>query len=91
MNIAAALLRAPHTGIKQLKDHLSAKYLTKLRIITDHGEPISVALPYNEVLEMIDIIDELSDQQTLKIVQEGRAAIKAGAKGIPVSQLFDKI
>jgi len=91
MNIASALLRAPHKGIKYLKEHLSTKYLDRLLVITDHGEPVSVSLPYGELLEIMDILDELSDRETLKNVQEGREAIKAGVKGIPVSHLFDEV
>ncbi|MFH1379149.1 MAG: hypothetical protein ABII23_02605 [bacterium] len=91
MNISAALLKAEHIGIKDLKEHLSAKYLDELLIITDRGDPISVTIPYTDVLEFIDIFEELSDKGTLKMVREGREAIKAGAKGISVSHLFKKI
>lgn len=91
MNIASALLRAHHIGIRDLKEHLSAKYLDELLVITDRGNPVSVTMPYSDVLELVDIFEELSDPETLRCIREGRKAIKGEAKGIPVSRLFNKI
>ena len=91
MSIATELLRANHVGIRDFKEHLSTKSLNETLVITDRGAPVSVNLPYSDVLELMDILDELSDPETIKAVQEGRKAIKAGAKGIPVSTVFNKI
>ena len=43
------------------------------------------------MLELLDIIDEIEDRDTLKTVAEGRKAVKAGAKGKSVANLFGKI
>lgn len=91
MSIAVDLLKADRIGIRDLKEHLSTKLLDKLLVITDRGNPVSVNLPYPDVLELLDIIDELTDLETLKTVYEGREAIMAGGEGIPVSNLFDSI
>lgn len=91
MSIATALLKAHHVGIRDLKEHLSTKFLNETLVITDRGTPISVNLPYSDLLELIDILDELSDLETIKAVQEGRKAIKAGTKGISVSTVFNRI
>lgn len=91
MNIAIALLKANHIGIRDLKEHLSTKFLKDILVITDRGIPVSVNLPYSDVLELTDILDELADPKTIKTVLEGRKAIKAGAKGIAVSCLFNRI
>ncbi len=91
MSIATDLLKAEHMGIRDLKEHLSTKLLEKVLVITDRGTPMSVNLPYSDVLELTDIIDELSDLETLATVTEGRKAIRQGAKGILVSGLFKKI
>jgi len=53
--------------------------------------PVDVVIPYAEALEMVDLIDEATDLETLKAVQEGRAAIKKGVKGIPLAKLFKRI
>ncbi len=91
MSIATDLLRAHHIGIRDLKEHLSTKFLDEILVITDRGTPVSVNLPYSDVLELIDILDELADVEAMATIAEGREAIKAGAKGIPVSNLFDRI
>lgn len=91
MRLAASLLKADHIGIRDLKEHISTKFLRKLLIITDHGTPVSVNLPYDDLLELTDILEELSDPETIATVQEGRAAIGAGAKGISVFNLFKRI
>lgn len=91
MSIATDLLKAEHVGIRDLKEHLSAKLLEKVLIITDRGTPMSVSLPYSDVLELTDIIDEISDYETLTTIKEGRQAIRKGAEGIPVSHLFKRI
>ncbi len=91
MSVATDLLKANHVGIRDFKEHLSTKFLNETLVITDRGTPVSVSLPYSDVLELMDILDELSDPETIKAVYEGRKAIRAGAKGIPVSTVFNRI
>ena len=91
MSIAADLLKAQHIGVRELKKYLSTKVLNQLLVITHRGNPVSVNLPYSDVMELIDIFDELADPETVANVAAGRKAIKAGAKGVPVSNLFKRI
>ena len=91
MSIATDLLKAPHIGIRDLKEHLSMEALRELLVITDRGTPVSVNIPYADVLELADIFDELSDLDTLSTIKEAREAIRAGGKGVCVSKLFNKI
>ena len=89
--IATDLLKAQHIGIRELKEHLSTKFLHETLVITDRGAPISVNLPYSDMLELTDILDELADLETITTIQEGRKAIKRGSKGIDISNLFKRI
>ena len=91
MSTAVDILKADHIGVRDLKEHLSAKLLNNLLVITDRGNPVSVNLPYADVLELLDILDELTDLETIKTIAEGREDIKAGSEGIPVSNLFNSI
>jgi len=61
MGIATDLLKADHIGIRELKKKLSASFLKKPLIITDRRMPVSVNLPYSDMLELIDILDEESN------------------------------
>jgi len=91
MSISTDLLKADRVGVRDLKEHLSRKFLARALVITDRGVPVSVNLPYSDVLELTDIIDELLDSRTLMDVFNARKAIRHGAKGINVSRLFGKI
>lgn len=92
MTVNTALLKAKHIGVRELKAHLSQRLKGRgPLIVTEHGTPTKVIVSYNDMLEIVDILDELQDRGTLFAVQEGRRAIKAGVKGVPVSELFDQI
>ena len=91
MRIAAGLMKADWVGIRELKGHLSTRILKKPLVITERGKPVGVSMPYPDMLELLDIIDELSDPETLAAVREGRKAVFSGAEGLTVSRLFKKI
>ena len=85
MDIALDLLKAPHVGVRELKENLSG-FLKKKRplVVTEHGAPTRVLVPYDEMVELLDIIEEIDDVETASLVAQGRRAIREGAKGIPV-------
>ena len=91
MSVAAALLKAHRIGVRDLKEHISTEFLKEILVITDRGTPVSVNLPYSDVLELIDILDELADIETVEAIAKGRESIKRGAKGVSVSKLFNRI
>ena len=91
MTTAVDLLKAQHFGIREYKEHLSTRLLKKFAVITDRGKPISVNLPYDEVLEILDIFDEVTDPETIDAVLSGRKSIQSGSKGVPASKLFSKL
>lgn len=91
MSIAIELLKAPHIGIRDIKEHLSRRLLKDMLVITDRGDPISVNLPFSDVLELADIMDELTDLETVATVQEGKKVIGEGRRGVAVVQLFKRI
>jgi len=92
MTLASILLKAPHIGVRQFKASLS-RFLRSRNplIITERGVPVDVVIPYAEAIEMVDLIDEATDSETIKAVQEGRNAIEKGAKGVPLERLLKKI
>ncbi len=92
MSIATNLLKSEHIGIRHLREHLS-EILKRQKplIVTDRGTPVNVLLPYSDMIELTDILEELSNPEVLETIRKGRAAIKAGAKGVPVSRLFKKL
>lgn len=92
MTVSTALLNARYVGIRDLREHLSKRLKgNKVIVVTEHGAPIKVILSYQDVVELIEVLDELRDQAALQSVQEGRKAISAGVEGVPVSRLFNRI
>ena len=87
----STLLKARHVGIKELKNHLSELLRTGRPLVaTDRGEPTSFIVPYDDMVEIVEILEELSDPEIVKSIQEGRKAYKNGG-WIPVSRLWKKL
>jgi len=92
MTVVSALLNAKHIGVRDLREHLSKRLKEKKAIVvTEHGAPTKVILSYQDVIELIEVLDELQDRAAIQAVREGRKEIRAGAQGVPVSRLFDRI
>ena len=92
MTVVQALLNAKHIGVRDLREHLSKRLKGKKAIVvTEHGTPTKVILSYQDIVELIEVFDELQDRAAIRAVQEGRNKIESGAKGIPVSRLFNQI
>lgn len=91
MSIANVLLRAKSVGVRNFRDGVS-RFIGKHEpfIITERGTPASVLLPYDDVLEIVDVLEELEDKETLKLVAQGRRAIRRGVKGIRASTSFKR-
>jgi len=90
MTVAAMLLKARRIGVRKFRNHvfLLVRQNSPL-VITEHGEPTSVVVPYEDMLEIADVLDELQDEKTLKAVAEGRKAIRRGVKGILASKILN--
>ena len=92
MSLMTAMVRAGHIGAKDLRDH-APKYMndSQVYLVTRHGRPTKFLVPYEEMIELMDIMDELSDPETLKMVAEGRKAIARGEKGVPVKKVWQRL
>ena len=91
MSLATELLNAKHVGVRDLRDHLSEMIKKDtLVIVTEHGQPSKVLIPYEDMLEIVDMMDELRDHKTSSTVLEGKYAITKAPKGISVTSLFNK-
>ena len=86
MTLATALLRAPRIGAREFRNKAcSLINMGKTYLITEHGPPAGVFLPYEDALELVDVIEELNDRKVLKTIAEGRRAIRKGVHGILLS------
>lgn len=87
MTFSNMLLRARSIGVRDFRDHAS-RYINRglPLIITGRGRKESVLLPYEDVVELAEIIDELHDQELLKTIAEGRKAVRRASAGILFSE-----
>jgi len=91
MTLAGALLRAKRVGAREFRNKACSFIRAgKAYLVTEHGHPAGVFLPYEDAIELADIIDELNDKKLLKIIAEGRRAISRGARGILLSDSLKK-
>ena len=83
MTLSIALLRAPRVGAREFRNKACSFIKRgKFCLITEHGKPTGVFMPYEEALELTELLDELHDRDLLKTIAEGRRAIRRGVKGI---------
>jgi prevent-host-death family protein len=87
----AALLKARHVGVRELKEHLSGLLKDGHPIVaTDRGTPTHFVVPYDEMIEIVEMLEELSDPALVRRVQETRVAQEKGG-WIPASRLLSKM
>ena len=92
MVISNALLHAKSVGVRNFRNRVF-KFIKRhdFLIVTEHGVPASVLLPYKDILEIADILEELEDKKIVKAIAEGRRAIRKGVKGVLASRVFGKV
>ncbi len=91
MTLAASILRATHIGVRDLKNHLSQRLKTsKPIVVTEHGRPKRVILPYDVVVEISEILEEIEDKALAGWVKLSRRARNEGVKSVPVAESFKK-
>ncbi len=92
MTLATQILRAPHIGVRDLKIHLSEKVKgDKPLVVTDHGDPKQVMIPYHVIVEIAELLEELNDAELMRAVKLSRSASEKGERGSSATGLFAKI
>ncbi len=91
MTLTASLLKAPHIGVRDLRSNLSKMLRSsKTLIVTDHGQPKRVILPYGIIVGIAEMLGELDDRELADSVKLSRKARNAGVKPIAVAGSFKK-
>ena len=78
-------------GARELRTNL-AKVLKSRQayFVTDHGKPVKAMIPYEVLLELLEIVEELKDKALLQEVAQGRREYQEGG-WVPASRLKNKL
>ncbi len=87
MSAISLIKKSHYIGTRQLRGSL-AKVLKSRDsyFVTDHGKPVKAMIPYEVLLELLDIMEELKDKTLVKEIALGRKEYAEG-KSVPVSRL----
>lgn len=85
------LLKARHVGIRELKDNLSGIMHSKEPVVaTDHGQPIKAVVNYGDLVSLLELVKDLTDERLTKAVGRGVKSMRKGG-GTPVGPALERL
>lgn len=91
MTTAALLRKARPVNVREAQAKLSQLIRSKMpSLVLSHGKPMSFLVPYDEMLDLLEMLEELKDQKLLKELALARAEYTQG-KAVPVERLLRKM
>jgi PHD/YefM family antitoxin component YafN of YafNO toxin-antitoxin module len=91
MTAASLLRRARPVNVREAQARLSRLIKSKSpSMVLSHGKPMSFLVPYEDMLDLLDTLEELKDSTLLQEIARARAEYASG-KVIPVERLFRKL
>jgi len=91
MTATTLLRKAKPVNVRQAQAGLSRLIGTKLpSLVLSHGKPVSFLMPYEEMLDLLDTLEDLKNDKLLKEIAKGRAEYAQG-KAVPAGRLLRKM
>jgi len=91
MTTAALLRKAKPVNVREAQARLSQLISSKMpSLVLSHGKPVSFLMPYDEMLDLVEMLEDLKDQRLLKEIAKARAEYGRG-KTVPAERLFKKM
>lgn len=59
-------------------------------MVLSHGKPVSFLVPYEDMLDLVETLDELKDKRLLGEIERARAEYAQG-KAVPAERMFKKL
>ena len=80
-----------YVGVRELRENLSTMLKSRhAYFVTDHGKPVTAMIPYEMLLELLEVLEELKDKNLIREVTQGREEYRAGG-WVSTSRLKKKI
>lgn len=90
MTTASLLRNAKPVNVREAQAKLSQLIRSKSpSMVISHGKPVSFLVPYEEMLDLVEMLDELKDAKLLREIARARAEYARG-KAVSVERLFRK-
>lgn len=91
MSATSLLRKARPVNVREAQAQLSKLIRSKVpSMVLSHGKPVSFLVPYEEMLDLIDTLDELKDTKLLREIERARVDYAQG-KAVPAERLFKKM
>lgn len=91
MTATSLLKKAKPVNVREAQAKLSRLIKSKSpSMVLSHGKPVSFLVPYEEMLDLLELLDELKDRKLLEEIALARAEYAKG-KAIPADRLFRKM
>ena len=76
-----------YVGVRELRTNLATVLKSRQAyFVTDHGKSVKAMIPYEVLLELLEIMEELKDKTLVQEVAQGRKEYQQGG-WVPVSRL----
>lgn len=76
-----------YVGVRELRGNLSKMLKSRQAyFVMDHGKPVKAMVPYDVLLELLELLEELKDKTLLQEVAQGRKEYQEGG-WLPASRL----
>jgi antitoxin (DNA-binding transcriptional repressor) of toxin-antitoxin stability system len=91
MTTTSLLRKAKPVNVREAQAKLSQLISSKMpSLVLSHGKPVSFLVPYDEMLNLLEMLEELKDQKLLKEIALARSEHAQG-KAVPVERLLGKM
>lgn len=85
------IMKAEHVGVRELKESMSRSVrMRKPRIVTVNGKPAQFMIPYQDMVELLEMFEEFKNDRIRTEVRNGRAAYRETGRGVSAKRLWEK-
>lgn len=85
------LRKAKPVNVREAQAQLSKLIRSKFpSMVLSHGKPVSFLVPYEDMLDLVETLDELKDKRLLGEIERARVEYAQG-KAVPAERMFKKL
>ena len=91
MTTKSILRQSKPVNVREAQAKLSRLIRSKwTSLVLSHGKPVSFLVPYEEMLDLLEMLDDLKDQKLIEEITRARSEYAEG-KAVPAERLFRKM